>query len=98
MSSRDDILSQRYESDEPDKRPIKEIRDNYQIWAHEDSITAFAKQYKRLDFEFEDRDFEIEKMRHFHPVVLHYGLDAVSDMDPDDFLDALDELEQRDLV
>lgn len=95
MSSRDKILSQRYESDESE-RPVKEIRDNVQLWITDAEKDRIDDEFSRLRYELDrDRDFHLEKLRHYHPVLLECGLQAVEEMDAGAFMDALNELDVR---
>ncbi|RDZ61382.1 hypothetical protein C5B90_19100 [Haloferax sp. Atlit-12N] len=49
-------------------------------------------EYQRLTYEC---DFEFLKDRHLKPLVIEHGLDAVSEMDPDDVHSALADLERE---
>lgn len=80
-------LSARYASDE--KRPVKEIREQYQLWVPDDAKSEIEREFKRITYELSESDFEPEMLRHYHPVLLEHGLDRVREMDADDFLDAV---------
>lgn len=51
------------------------------------------KGYKRLDLELDDELSEFRKTRHFYPLVIAMGLDALQELDSDEVMEELERIE-----
>jgi hypothetical protein len=52
-------------------------------------LESFDGEYDRLQYEC---DWEIRKQLHYYPVVVQHGIEAIEDMDGEDFTHAVSEL------
>lgn len=58
--------------------------------------SVFDSEYDRLVYECgRDLDWKPKKNRHYYPVAVKHGIDAVVKMDGDEFRDAVDEMQLR---
>jgi hypothetical protein len=57
-----------------------------------DMLTAFDGEFDRVKYE---TDWEVRKQTHYYPVVIQHGVDALQEMDGDEFTAAVDELGLR---
>jgi hypothetical protein len=54
-----------------------------------DLLKSFDGEYDRLQYEC---DWEIRKQLHYYPVVVQHGIEAIEDMNGEDFTQAVSEL------
>ena len=82
------------ESEGDDEQSVKDEQVGTYLYLPEGQRDEMKYQYKMLSAEYE-REFgeELEKNRHFYPLVVEYGLDRLSDLDAQDVRDLLDELD-----
>lgn len=97
MSKTADRLRARYDDADDaapaEQQPIREVREQEQLWIDPAMKKELTSEYKRLNYLIDaEHDVEIDRSRHFHPVLAEYGLQTIRDMDASDFLDALEAL------
>jgi hypothetical protein len=84
--------SEQSETDEPDETPVKDERVGTYMYlppAQKEAINRFYSK-KSGDFEFETGD-ELEKNRHWYPLVVKYGLDELREADAERIAELLNE-------
>ena len=82
------------EDEDDDEQSVKDEQVGTYLYLPEGQRDEMKYQYKMLSAEYE-REFgeELEKNRHFYPLVVEYGLDRLADLDAQDVRDLLDELD-----
>lgn len=82
------------EKDESDESLVKNERVGTYLYLSEEQRDEMRYRYKILSAEYE-REFgdELEKNRHYYPLVVQYGLDGLDDCDAQDVREMLDGLE-----
>lgn len=88
------------ESDEPaekDKPSVKDERSGTYMYLPESQKAELGPTFKILSAEYE-REFgdELEKNRHFYPLVVQYGLDGLDGLNASEIKERLDELQLLD--
>ena len=82
------------DGDETDEQSVKDEQVGTYLYLPEGQRDELRYQYKLLSAEYE-REFgdELEKNRHFYPLVVEYGLDRLDGADAQDVQELLDGLE-----
>lgn len=80
------------ERDEQDDQSVKDERSGTYMYLPESQKDRMKRQYNYLkaDYEIEFED-DLEKNRHFYPLVAECGLDSLEDMSPSDVRETLNE-------
>ena len=81
------------ETDEGAKPSVKDEQEGTYFYLPGEQKRELSYQFKRLSAEFE-REFgdDLEKNRHFYPLVIQYGLDRLDGSDVHDVRELLDGL------
>ena len=89
--------SEQDDKSEADKPSVKDERSGTYMYLPESQKAELGPTFKILSAEYE-REFgdELEKNRHFYPLVVQYGLDGLDGLDASEIKDRLDELQLLD--
>ena len=79
------------------KPSVKEVYEATHMYLPEDVKKRLKRAYQQasLDVEMELDEDVLEKNRHWYPLVLTAGLDALEDVDPSEIWERAHELEER---
>lgn len=93
-SSKPSKPSKTSETDETDKKSVKDEQVGTYLYLPELQRDEIKYQYKILSAEYE-REFgeELEKNRHFYPLVVQYGLESLDGLDAQDVQELLSDLD-----
>lgn len=81
------------ESSDPDEPSVKDERAGTYMYLPESQKKEIAYRYSQLKGEYEyEYDEDLEKNRHFYPLLIKYGLDSLESMDAEDVREALNSI------
>ena len=70
---------------------VRETFDNVSIYIPEDMHHAVDKEYQRLAYE---TDWKFQKLRHYHPLLLYYGLGVIESLEGDEVIEYIRRMDQ----
>ena len=88
--------------DDPDPKPkvpefaadidnVRETFDNVSIYIPEQMHIDVDNEYQRLAYE---TDWKFQKLRHYHPLLLYYGLGVIESLDGDEVIEYIRRMDQ----
>lgn len=89
-----DEQSEPSETDETDQMSVKDEYTGVYMYLPEEQKNDLGPTYKIISAEYE-REFneELEKNRHFYPLVIQYGLDGLDGLDASEIKERLEEID-----
>lgn len=85
--------SERSEPSKPDKESVKDEQVGTYMYLPEDQADELTYQFDRLKAEYRrETGEELQKNRHFYPLVVQHGLESLDDWDGSDIKEKVDEL------
>jgi len=85
--------SERDEPSEPSKTSVKEEQVGTYMYLPESQKKTIDRLYVRMSADYElEFDEDLEKNRHFFPLLVEYGLDGLDGLDASEVRDRLDDL------
>jgi len=85
--------SEKEETDEPSRTSVKEEQVGTYMYLPESQKKAVDRLYIRMSADYElEFDEDLEKNRHFFPLLIQHGVEGLDGLDASDIRDRLDEL------
>lgn len=99
-TSHTERTSNTQETTEWDVESIRESWNPNSIRLPDSIQEPFDSEYKRLDWQLEDTDVDVDfrKDRHYKPLVIALGIQAVREQDTDEIADAIEAMVAGDLL
>lgn len=72
---------------------VKESWTAKSIYLSDDLDAALTREYKRLDFELDDDLATLRKTRHFYPLVVEAGLEALEEMKREELIERIERID-----
>lgn len=90
--SKPDKTDEPSETSESDNDSVKDERVGTYMYLPQSLKDQIKRQYNYLKADYEiEYDSDLEKNRHFYPLIAEYGLDSLDDMDPSDVRERLEQ-------